>query len=267
MRLLQGDCLEVMKGLEPHSVDLVLCDLPYGTTQCKWDTVIPFVALWERYFRVVKHSGAVVLFGAEPFSSLLRCSNLGNYKYDWVWQKDKGTGHLNAKKQPLRKTERISVFYSSQCTYNPQITDKPKDIRPAATIRKNIDHYGSMDKPSVRGIPDDKAYPVDVLVFRRCFGDKGKSNHPTEKPVALLEYLIRTYSNEGDLVLDNCMGSGSTGVACVNTKRRFTGIEKDEIYFQTAQRRISEAHGLLQKEDTSGETGTADVADIIEGRR
>lgn len=239
IKLYQGDCLELMRELPDDSVDMVLCDLPYGTTQNKWDSVIPFNSLWAQYNRIAKSATAFVLFGAEPFSSVLRTSNLENYKYDWIWQKDKATGHLNAKKMPMRLTERISVFYRQQCVYNPQIADKdPANIRPATKQRKNTGSYGDMSKPSVRGIPVDKSYPNDILKFRGCFGDKGKSNHPTEKPVDLMEYLIKTYTSEGDTVLDNTMGSGTTGVACANLGRNFIGIEKDPEYFAIAEQRI-----------------------------
>lgn len=246
IKLMQGDCLELMKDIPDGSVDMILCDLPYGTTACKWDSVIPFEPLWEQYKRIIKENGAIVLFGSEPFTSHLICSNLPMFKYNWIWQKDKATGHLNAKRQPMRTVETISVFYKKQCLYIPQLSKKPpENIRPATTKRKNIDNYGSMDKESVRGIPIDMSYPKDILAFRACFGDKGKSNHPTEKPVALLEYLVKTYTNEGDLVLDNCMGSGSTGVACINTGRRFIGMELDPGYFEIAENRITEQMAVM----------------------
>ena len=249
LKLYRGDCLDIMPILQDKIVDMILCDLPYGTTQCKWDIIIPFELLWGQYNRIIKNNGAIVLFGNEPFSSLLRVSNIKNYKYDWIWRKDKATGHLNSKKQPMRECERISIFYREQCCYNPQLINKLKEnIRPATTLRKNIDNYGSMSKTSVRQIPEDKGYPVEILTYRGCFGDKGKSNHPTEKPVALLEYLIKTYTIEGETVLDNTMGSGSTGVACINTNRKFIGIERDcpkdaDKHFRTAIRRITEAGG------------------------
>ncbi len=246
MQLMQGDCLELMKDIPNKSIDMILCDLPYGTTQCKWDSIIPFEPLWEQYNRITKDNGAIVLFGSEPFTSMLICSNIKHFKYNWIWQKDKATGHLNAKKQPMRSIEYISVFYKKQCLYNPQLTKKPlENIRPATTKRKNIDNYGNMDKESTRGIPIDMSYPKDILKFRGCFGDKGKSNHPTEKPVALLEYLIKTYTNEGDTILDNCMGSGSTGVACVNTFRNFIGMELDENYFNISKERIRQAQEVF----------------------
>lgn len=240
MKLIKGDCLDKMRDIPDKSIDMILCDLPYGTTQCKWDTIIPFDKLWEQYNRIIKDNGCIALFGAEPFTSTLICSNIKNFKYNWIWEKDKATGHLNAKKQPMRKTERVSIFYKKQCLYNPQLTKKlEKNIRPATTKRKNIDNYGSMDKESTRVIPIDMAYPTDILQFRGCFGDKGKSLHPTQKPVELLEYLIKTYTNESEVILDNCMGSGSTGIACLKTNRNFIGIELDDTYFDTSINRIN----------------------------
>lgn len=233
--LRRGDCLEMMKDIPNKSVDMILCDLPYGTTQCKWDTVIPFAALWEQYNRVIKDNAAICLFGAEPFSSALRMSNISHYKYDWVWDKVKGTGFLNAKKQPMRNHEIVSVFYNRQCTYNPQKTQghahkksyRRKELQTAVYGQMNSDYtYESTER-----------YPRSIQVFST--DTQNSSLHPTQKPVALLEYLIRTYTNEGEIVLDNCMGSGSTGVACVNTGRNFIGMELDEKYFAVAQERIN----------------------------
>jgi len=243
IQLIHGECLEEMDKLikQGIKVDLVLTDPPYGTTQCKWDIIIPFEPMWERINKLISSERTpIVLFGNEPFSSCLRTSNIKNYKYDWTWRKDKATGHLNAKRQPMRRNELISVFYSKQCLYNPQLHKKPKEnIRPATTKRKNISNYGSMDKESVRGIPIDMSYPTELLEFRGCFGDKGKSLHPTQKPVDLMEYLIKTYTNENDLVLDFTMGSGTTGVACKNLHRKFIGIEKEEKYYNIANERIN----------------------------
>jgi len=237
--LFKGDCLELMKFIPDKSVDMVLCDLPYGTTQCKWNIIIPFEPLWIQYKRIIKNNGVIVLFGCEPFTSLLIQSNLKAFKYNWIWEKNKATGHLNAKKQPMRKTELISVFYSSQCTYNPQLSQKSKEnIRPATTKRKNIDNYGNMDKESIRVIPIDMSYPNEILKFRGCFGDKGKSLHPTQKPVDLLEYLVKTYTNENELVLDNCTGSSTTAMACENTGRKWLCIEKEENYCEISKTRI-----------------------------
>lgn len=241
MNLMHGDCLERMKEIPDGSVDMILTDPPYGTTACKWDSIIPLEQMWEHLKRVIKPNGAIVLFGAEPFSSLLRCSNLKEFKYDWVWQKDKATNHLNAKRMPMRRNEIISVFYKKQCLYNPQLQKKdPKNIRPPTTKRKQADNYGKMTAESVRGIPVDMSYPNETLIFRGCFGDKGKSLHPTQKPVDLMEYLIKTYTNEIETVLDFTMGSGSTGVAAVNLNRNFIGIEIEKEYFDIANKRISE---------------------------
>lgn len=237
-----GDCLERMKEIPDNSIDMVLTDPPYGTTQCKWDTPIDFNPMWKELHRIVKKDGAICIFGVEPFSSTLRVSNLGNFKYDWIWQKDKATNHLNAKKQPMRRNEIISVFYKKQCLYQPQLSKKdPKNVRPPTTKRKQAENYGKMTAESIRSIPVDMSYPNETLEFRGCFGDKGKSLHPTQKPVELLEYLIKTYTLEGETVLDFTMGSGSTGVACKNLKRNFIGIEKDKEYFRIAEQRIKDA--------------------------
>ena len=242
IKLLKGDCLDLMSSIPDGSVDMILCDLPYGITACKWDSVIPFEPLWAHYKRVIKPNGAIVLFGSQPFTSALVMSNIRLFKYSWIWQKDKATNHLNVKKMPMRLTEDVAVFYKKQPTYNAQLSDKPKkNIRPPTVLRNNTGVYGDMSKPSLRQIPIDKSYPNEILKFRGCFGDKGKSFSETQKPVPLLEYLIKTYTNEGETVLDNCMGSGSTGVACVNTNRKFIGIEMDAGYFEIAEKRIMEA--------------------------
>jgi site-specific DNA-methyltransferase (adenine-specific) len=239
IQLINGDCLEEMKNIPDGSVDLVLTDPPYGTTACKWDTVIPFEPMWEQLKRVTKKNGAIVLFGSQPFTSALVMSNVKMFKYEWVWEKDKATNHLNAKIMPMKKTEDIAVFYNGRTTYNPQLSDKPKEnIRPPTTKRKQANNYGAMTKESLRSIPIDKSYPNEVLKFRGCFGDKGQSLHPTQKPVALMEYLIKTYTNEGETVLDFTMGSGTTGVACKNLNRNFIGIELDPDYFEIAKKRI-----------------------------
>ena len=202
--------------------------------------------MWKELKRITKDNGAIILFGAEPFSSALRMSNIKMFKYDWVWQKDKATNHLNSKRQPMRRNELISVFYKKQCLYNPQLQKKdPKNIRPATTKRKQADNYGAMTSESKRSIPIDMSYPNETLKFRGCFGDKGKSNHPTQKPVDLLQYLLETYTLENETVLDFTMGSGSTGVACKNLGRKFIGIEQDEKYFKIAEDRISQVGRLL----------------------
>ena len=232
----QGDCLEVMKNIPDKSVDMILCDLPYGTTQCKWDSIIPFNSLWEHYNRIIKNNGAIMLFGSEPFSTILRMSNIKNYRYDWIWRKTKAQGFLNCKKMPLKDYENICVFYKKQPIYNPQgLKFGSFNNFRKSKINKNEDVYGKERK-----FPTSIAsnYPKQIIKFSN---KSGKGNlHPVQKPVELLEYLIKTYTNEGETVLDNCMGSGSTGVACVNTNRNFIGIELDEGYFKIAEQRLKE---------------------------
>lgn len=236
-KLFNGDCLEIMDYLikEGIKVDCILTDPPYGTTQCKWDSVIPFEEMWERLNKIIKPNGAIVLFGSEPFSSQLRCSNIKNYKYDWIWKKEKGLGFLNSKKMPLRDTENISVFYSKSCLYNPQMR-KGKPYK--ATNKPNLQKGTNNSYKSVETINNGERYPLTTLEFNRV----SKTVHPTQKPVDLLEYLIKTYTNEGELVLDFTMGSGSTGVACMNTNRKFIGIELEEKYFNISIDRIFEKY-------------------------
>lgn len=244
IELHNGDCLEIMKGIPNKSVDMVLCDLPYGTTSCKWDVIIPFDQLWIEYKRIIKDGHAIVLFGKEPFSSLLRCSNLEMYKYDWIWEKEKGCNFANANKQPMDNIENISVFYNRRCNYFPikEKIEKPyKHKLPTKQSKSNsftcVRTNGEIYKVY------DTTFPKRILKFSR--DGRNKRVHPTQKPVALLEYLIKTYTNEGDTVLDNTMGSGSTGVACVNLNRNFIGIELDENYFNIAKKRIKEANNKL----------------------
>ena len=238
----KGDCLELMKDIQTGCIDMILCDLPYGTTACKWDTFIPFDKLWEQYNRIIKDNGAIVLFGAEPFSSHLRLSNLKNYKYDWVWEKERGTGFLNAKKQPLRIIENILVFYKKQCVYTPQMVGSEKRVKKRLNKPQTTDNYSFSMQP-VKSEYKGR-YPTNYLMFNR---DKTKI-HPTQKPVALLEYLIKTYSNEGELVLDNCAGSGSTGVACQNLKRKYILMEKEEKYYNISKERLSENDKRLKEQ-------------------
>lgn len=236
-RIYLGDCLEVMKDIKDKSVDMILCDLPYGTTQCKWDAIIPFELLWQQYERIIKDNGAIVLFGSEPFSSHLRISNLKLYKYDWVWDKVKGTGFLNAKRQPMRNHELISVFYKKQCLYNPQKTFGHKMKKSFRAKHLQTDVYGEMKNDYM--YESTERYPRSIQVFPT--DTQNSSLHPTQKPVALCEYLIKTYTNEGEVVLDNCIGSGTTAVACINTSRNYIGIEKDEQIFNTAVTRINQS--------------------------
>jgi DNA modification methylase len=236
------DCMEGMKELPSKSVDMVLCDLPYGTTQCKWDVIIPFEALWEQYKRIVKDNGAIVLFGAEPFSSMLRLSNLKMYKYDWVWDKIKGTGFLNAKKQPMRNHELLHVFYKNQCTYNPQKTEGHKRKQSYRRKELQTDVYGEMKNDYT--YDSSERYPRSIQIFST--DTQNSSFHPTQKPVALCEYMILTYTNVGETVLDNCMGSGTTAVACINTNRNYIGFELDEDYFKAATERLEAAKSQMR---------------------
>jgi site-specific DNA-methyltransferase (adenine-specific) len=241
IELLHGDCLELMKGIPDGSIDAIITDPPYGTTACKWDSVIDFGLMWEQLSRIIKPNGAIVLFGSEPFSSALRMSNIKGFKYDWVWNKNVPTGTMLAKIQPMRAIENICVFYHGQSLYNRQMIKRTQSEFKAA-YRKNdsikgvSEHYVS---GKVRQSKDRQWYkpPINLLKFS---SDKKRNGngHPTQKPVALMEYLIKTYTNEGETVLDFTMGSGSTGVACRNTNRRFIGIEQDEKYFDIATERI-----------------------------
>ena len=237
VELMYGNCLELMKDIPDNSVDLVFCDLPYSSSKRKvtwndWDCEINLNTLWKEYNRVLKINGVVLLFASDLFSAELVMSNYKNYKYKWIWQKESGTGFLNAKRMPLRDFEEILVFCKKQTTYNPQMrTGKPYKV----TKGSKSSNYCNTDK-IVTTINEGSRYPLTILKFKR---DKEKL-HPAQKPVALLEYLIMTYTNEDDVVLDNCMGSGSTGVACVNTNRKFIGIEVDERYFNIAKERIKE---------------------------
>ena len=229
INLLHGDCLELMKDIPDDSIDMILCDLPYGTTQNKWDCVIDFDILWQQYNRVCH--GAIVLTAQTPFDKILGASNIQMLKYEWIWEKEQGTGHLNAKKAPLKNHENILVFYKNQPTYNPQfVSGKSYSI----VSGKGSDNYGSQKKILTNNT--GYRYPLSVLKFNR---DKNKI-HPTQKPVSLMEYLIRTYTNEGETVMDNTKGSGTTGVACVNTNRNFIGMEMDDNYFEIAKNRINQ---------------------------
>lgn len=232
MKLFNGDCLSVMQGLPDASVDLVLVDPPYGTTRCKWDTVIPLDDMWKQINRVLKPTGAACVFGSEPFSSALRLSNKRAFKYDWIYRKPQGVDPMNAKHRPLNDIEVISVFYRKQCKYNPQNTPgEPYRIVRDKTARVcDVNNWEFKQTETVNG---GDRYPKRVLDFKQ---ERGL--HPTQKPVPLLEYLIRTYTDSGETVLDFTMGSGSTGVACVNTGRDFIGIEKDDGYFRIAKDRI-----------------------------
>ncbi len=243
-KLMQGDCLELMKDIQDKSIDMILCDLPYGTTACKWDTIIPFKPLWEQYNRIIKKHCAIVLFGIEPFASYLRMSNIKNYRHEWVWNKEQAGNFIQAKNHPLRVTENIMVFCNEKVRYYP-IMEKAKEEnkRPLSKKLQKTDFLGKVSqgefKPSENYNPDLR-YPKNILTFNARSKECNNVNrvHPTQKPVALCEYLIKTYTNEGETVLDNCMGSGTIGVACKNLNRNFIGIELDEGYFKIAKERI-----------------------------
>ena len=238
VQLQLGDCLEKMKALPDNSIDMILCDLPYGTTNCKWDSIIPLKPLWSEYKRLIKLGGTIVLFAAQPFTTNLITSNLKDFCYCWYWHKNNKTGGIFCKRQPMRCIEDICVFIPKSraaATYNPQglkVLNKP--IIHKAVTQSEIYNLQSKN-PSIQRYTN---YPCHLLEFK---GTAGKRLHPTQKPVELLEYLVNTYTKPSDTVLDNCMGSGSTGVACVNTNRNFIGIEKDEKYYNIAKKRIEQA--------------------------
>jgi len=260
IKLIHGDCLEIMPTLEAGSVDAIIADIPYGQTACKWDAAIPFDAMWECIKHVIKPCGAVVLFGAQPFASALIMSNPKHFRYDLVWQKTAPVGFLNAKKMPLRSHELILIFYKSLPTYNPQFWNAEK----SSAVKYNNSTMGrgiyNKHTPTIERAHagSTQRYPTSVIKFSNnhgcqpLFGKKWENkaeevtSHPTQKPVALMEYLVKTYTNEGETVLDFTMGSGSTGKAAINTNRRFIGIEKDPEYFAIAQCGINEAQMLPQ---------------------
>ena len=244
INLMHGDCLELMKTIPDGSVDLILTDPPYGTTACKWDSVIPFEPMWAELKRIIKPNGAIVLFGSEPFSSALRISNIKQYKYDWVWEKSRALGFMNAKNKPMNKHENISVFSFGSCAngsknkmvYNPQDLEPLNKVvrgRKSSAADKDGHNFGRKSHKEEL-LQEWTNYPSQILRF----ASEGKTVHPTQKPIALLEYLIKTYTQEGETVLDFTMGSGSTGVAAKNTNRKFIGIELDDGYFSTAKERI-----------------------------
>lgn len=238
VKLRKGDCLELMKNIPDKSIDMILCDLPYGTTKNKWDSVIPLDKLWNQYERIIKDCGVIVLFSQMPFTVELVNSNLKLFKYEWIWQKENATGFLNAKKMPLKIHENIEVFYKKTPIYNPQMR---YGFKPYSQVSgRGSNNYGEQVK--VKTTSDGERYPIDIIKFGR---DKDKL-HPTQKPIGLLEYLIKTYTNEGQIVLDNCMGSGSTGVACLRTNRKFIGIELEQEYYDIAKERIKKEMEILK---------------------
>ena len=241
-KLLQGDCLELMNKIPDKSIDMILCDLPYGTTKNKWDSVLPFDKMWEQYDRIIKENGCIALFADGMFMSDLMQSNKKLWKYNLVWDKELISGFLNANRMPLRSHEEICIFYKKLPTYNPQFTEGEPlhgmgtKFSQEKNKNNNYGNFDSCNNPSAKRTGDTKKYPKSIVKFPRpasCV-----MIHPTQKPVELLEWLIKTYTNENDLVLDNCMGSGSTGVAAVGINRNFIGIELEEKYFNIAKERI-----------------------------
>ena len=231
-----GDCLQIMPNIESNSVDLIVCDLPYGVTKNKWDVIIPFDKLWEQYDRIIKENGAVVLFGSQPFTTLLISSNMKNFRYCLVWEKNKFSDFLNAKRKLMKTNEDIAIFYKKQPTYNPQYWySTPYERWNTQSAVDKQTNYGKHKQNKVKS--DGRRLPTTVLKFNRV----ERPDHPTQKPVDLLEWLIKTYSNEGDTVLDNCMGVGSTGVAAVQTGRHFVGIELNEEYFKKSHEALDKS--------------------------
>ena len=244
-KIYNEDCLEGMKRIPDGSVDMILCDLPYGTTACKWDTIIPFEPLWEQYERVVKDNGAIVLTASQPFTSTLVMSNLRWFKYALVWDKVNASSGLHAKIQPLRSHEEILVFGKGRLTYNPQMTKAEKDrVDKAREIPNGEAFNGKVTKRIYNN--HGMKYPKSILTISNA-SQKGKV-HPTQKPVALFEYLIKTYTNEGETVLDNCMGSGTTAIASMRTGRNYIGFELDEEYYKLAQKRIIDENNHLESQ-------------------
>ena len=246
IKLYKGDCLEIMDKLiaEGVKVDAIIADLPYGTTACKWDSILPLDKLWEQYERIIKPNGAIVLTASQPFTSALVMSNPKMFKYEWIWKKTRYSGNLNATRMPLKAHESILIFAKGKTKYFPiktkapeHLIDKRKTINPSV-VKDGGAYNGSKGFVNIRKKDDGTRYPISVQEFKN---PNNNSLHPTQKPIKLMEYLIKTYTNENEIVLDNTMGSGTTGVACVNTNRHFIGIEKDEKYFEIAKNRINDS--------------------------
>ena len=235
-KIYNQDCLVGMESIQDKSIDMILCDLPYGTTKNQWDSIINLDKLWEQYNRIIKDNGAIVLTAQTPFDKVLGVSNLKMLKYEWIWEKTSATGHLNAKKMPMKAHENILVFYKKLPTYNPQKTTGHERKVSTAKHKRNSKNSSNYGESSATTYDSTERYPRSVQIFST---DKQKSSfHPTQKPVALFEYLIKTYTNEGDLVLDNCMGSGTTAIACINTNRNYIGFELDSGYYNLTNERI-----------------------------
>jgi DNA modification methylase len=242
-KIILGDCLNVMGQFPDKSFDMILCDLPYGTTRSRWDKIIPFEPLWLHYERIIKDNGAIVLFAKSPFDKLLAASNMDLYRYEWIWEKNKATGHLNANKMPMQAHENILVFYKHEPTYNPQMTYGHKPMNFAINNHKSTVYGDGHGVANKAGSTD--RYPRSVLHFPVINNDDSERIHPNQKPVESCEYFIRTYTNEGETVLDNCIGSGTTAEACMNTGRNFVGIESDEEVYQKALKRLSSVQAVM----------------------
>ena len=240
VKLLQGDCLDLMKSIPDGSVDLVLTDPPYGTTQNKWDSIIDLELMWKEVWRVLKPNGACVLFSAQPYTSVLVSSQLKNYKYEWVWVKNLKTGNLNARRMPMGGHETMQVFYKKPPTYNPQKRERTTEVKSGNKYNSKTENYGNQREVYVDR-QSDLINPDTVIKDIKCVHNSSGKVHPTQKPVELMEYLVKTYTNESETVLDFTMGSGTTGVACINTDRKFIGIELDETYYNIAKERIKDA--------------------------
>jgi len=236
--ILLGDCLELMKDIPNGSIDMILCDLPYGTTNCKWDIIIPFEKLWEQYYRITKPNAAIVLFSTQPFTTALISSNMKDFRYSLIWDKIRAAGFLNANRMPLKQHEDINVFYKMQPTYNPQkYIDKPYDKTKYNGNKLDKNVLGAYTSQSSKN--EGERFPKSILTFSQNWRRQDQI-HPTQKPVELMEYLIKTYSNEGDLILDNCAGSGTTAIACLNTNRQFIVMEKEQKYYDIILKRVGD---------------------------
>jgi len=242
IQLIKGDCLIEMQNIPDKSINAIICDLPYGTTACKWDTVIPFDPLWAQYKRIIKDNGAIVLFGSQPFTSAIVMSNPKWFRYEWIWENNRAPNFVFGNKQPLKKHENVVVFYNKQPTYNPQKTKNPKGEEKRHLYKSSATKSGKeVNNATPEYASKGSTYEADMLLPKSVFYFKKpqKPLHPTQKSIECLEYLIKTYSNENEIVLDNCMGSGTTGVACKNLNRSFIGIEMDDKYFEIAKERIN----------------------------
>lgn len=237
-----GDCLDLLPKIPDKSIDMILTDLPYGTTACSWDTVIPFEPLWNQYKRIIKDNGAIVLTASQPFTSALIMSNIEMFKYCWVWEKSQAVGHLNGYKMPMKKHEDVCIFYKNIGTYNYQIKLKnKKNIRPETKKRNTTNCYGTHNKESNRKIKNNETLPTSIIYFENC----QDNINPTQKPVSLFEYLIKTYTNEGDTVHDSCLGSGTTLEACLNTNRNCIGFEISDEWVPHYKKRLKSDNSKL----------------------